>query len=128
MELANNTRAIAQYILPPFGPTYPDLGPTVAKFRRRASQVGGLREMSPAERAVYAEAIEQKIKALQRAALLREGTPIPPPTIFGKKLAEHHRATLLSYPAKVRRARTDDEWKAMYEAAMKEKRKREKRK
>lgn len=49
------------------GPAYPDLGATVAKFRRKANQVGSIREMLPYDRRAYADAIEKAIHAKNRA-------------------------------------------------------------
>jgi hypothetical protein len=39
-----------------------------------------------------------------------------------KSIRAGHRAALSNAPAQERRKRTDDEWRALYEAAMKEKR------
>lgn len=47
-------------------PPYPDLGATVAKFRRKANQVGSIKEMLPADRRAYADAIEKAIRAKHR--------------------------------------------------------------
>ena len=48
------------------GPLYPDLGATVAKFRRKANQAGSVKEMLPADRRAYADAIEKAIRAKHR--------------------------------------------------------------
>lgn len=47
-------------------PVYPDLGQSVAKFRRKAMQAGSINEMLPVDRRAYADAIEKAIRAKQR--------------------------------------------------------------
>lgn len=65
-------------VLEPFGPLYPDLGAGVAKFRRKANQVGSIREMLRADRVAYADAIEKAIRAKHRTLHMR-----PTPSVNG---------------------------------------------
>ena len=99
------------------GPAYPDLGPGVAKLRRRARD--GLAAMDPVDRKAYGEAVEAAIKSKQRSELLRDG-PAPPPIVkdVGAHLRSQMRAALLAYPGQARRKRTPDEWQKLYEEAM----------
>jgi hypothetical protein len=112
----------------PFGPVYPHL-PTCAKFRKIANP-------TPEQKRAHGDAVSAAIRALQRAALARELPTIKPRCAsgtwhnnadgsVGKAIREQHRRALLAYPDAVRRARTHDEWQAMYDAAMAEKRARE---
>lgn len=121
------------FILEPFGPVYPDLGAAVAKHRRRMTH--GLMTAPKQMRDAYADAIEIAIRAKQRAALQREvpsrprnncasGTDHWNGEEISKAVRLQHRTALLSYPSRVRRERTDAEWRALYEDAMTEKRRR----
>ena len=113
-------------------PPYPDLGPTVAKFRRLASK--GLANMLVTDRRAYADAIETAIRAKQRQELQRElpsrrsnsasGTYHNNGAKIHAAIRQQQRAELLAYPDKVRRERKPEKWKEMYEEAMKEKRER----
>ena len=113
-------------------PPYPDLGPTVAKFRRLASK--GLANMLVSDRRAYADAIETAIRAKQRQELQRElpshrvrcasGTDFNDGAKIHEAIRRQHRAALLAAPSQERRARKPEEWKEMYEEAMKEKRER----
>jgi hypothetical protein len=118
-------------ILGEFGPVYPDLGPSVAKYRRAAK--AGLASLSKAQRHAYADAIEKAIRAKQRAALQRElpshrvsctsGTNHNDGTAIDAAIRQQHRSALQAYVSKVRRDRTPQQWSDMYEKAMAEKRK-----
>jgi hypothetical protein len=121
------------WLLAPFGPDYPDLGAAVTKYRRKAKQ--SVFDLSDAERAAYAKAIETAIRAKQRAATQRT---LPSHNVkcasgtnhsCGLKISEavraQHRSALQSYVAKVRRERTECEWREMYDRAMAQKNKRE---
>ncbi len=116
----------------PFGPLYPDLGASVAKFRR-------IKNPTWEQRQAHGEAVEQAIRALQRQAMARATPTIPPSCAsgtwhnggdyanghadgsVGKAIRAKHRASLLACPEKVRKARTDAEWRKMYIKAMKAK-------
>jgi hypothetical protein len=56
-------------------PEYPELGATVAKFRRVANEVGSIRSMARADVVAYAEAIEKAIRAKHRTLHMRP-TPL----------------------------------------------------
>ena len=112
------------------GPIYPKLGWAVAKFRKipRIS-------LTPAQRDAYSATLVTAIAALQRAELQRELPSIRPHCASGTwhnnadgKISEairaQQRAALLAYPDKVRRARTQQEWRELYQRAMQDKRKR----
>jgi hypothetical protein len=58
-------------VIEQFGPTYPDLGAGVAKFRRKAAQAGSVRDMTRADRHAYADAIEKAIRAKHRTLHMR---------------------------------------------------------
>ena len=60
------------------GPTYPDLGQTVAKFRRKAAAAGSIREMERADRVAYADAIEKAIRAKHRTLHMKPTPPMTP--------------------------------------------------
>jgi hypothetical protein len=113
--------------LPEFGPEYPELGPAVAKWRRLA----GKRDLTPAEKRAYGDAFEASIKAKQRQALLGPDRPaIAPRCASGTwhntpEAIESAIRQILAFPAQARRARTPEEWSALYDAAMEEKRDRE---
>src|SRR5258706_14980335 len=59
-------------------PEYPDLGATVAKFRRKANQAGGIKEMLPEDRRAYADAIEKAIRAKHRVLHMRPTPSMAP--------------------------------------------------
>jgi hypothetical protein len=116
----------------PANPEYPTLGAAVAKWRWRARE--GLQSLTLAERHAYGEAVGRAILALQRSELLRGLTPATPKChcasgtahntgeAIHNAIREQQRAALLAAPSQIRRARTDVEWRQMYEAAMVEKR------
>lgn len=60
------------------GPIYPDLGATVAKFRRKAAHVGSIKEMLPQDRYAYGEAVEKAIRAKQRVLHMKPNPPTTP--------------------------------------------------
>jgi hypothetical protein len=111
------------------GPEYPrQLGATVAAFRRKTKR--GLRDLSADERQAYGAAVEQAILKLQRTEFMRASVvAMPQPHCAsgtwhttGEEIAaairQRQRNALLNCPAQERRARTPDEWRSMYEAAM----------
>ena len=112
----------------PFGPYYPSMGAAVAKFRHIPRG-----ELTPKQARAYADAIENKIRALQRSALDRETPTIAPSCNsgtwhnnadgkVGAAVRAKQLAQLLAYPDKARAARTDEELLAAYREAMREKR------
>src|SRR5713226_9950622 len=115
----------------PFGPEYPrELGATVSKYRAKAKD--SIFALSKAERDAWAYAIEKAILAKQRGSLSREtpthriscasGTNHSDGRKISAAIREQHRSALLAYPSAERRKRSDCEWQAMYDHAMKQKR------
>jgi hypothetical protein len=114
----------------PFGPEYPDLGATVAKFRAKA------RRGAPYNPA-YADAIEKAILAKQRAQLgiglpaknpkcnCASGTSYNDGRDIHAAIQRQQAAALAACPGQVRRARTPAQWQALYAEAMAEKRERQ---
>jgi hypothetical protein len=117
-------------MLDPAGPSYPLLGATVEKYRRRAKQ--GLAKLSREDRIAYGDAVHAAILALQRRELLRV---LPPANrcncasrtwyTTGDEIHEAIKRqqlnALLACPAKERNARTPQEWQKLYERAMQNK-------
>jgi hypothetical protein len=133
VTIHQSTTATGVPLAPDTTPPYPDLGPTVAKFRRLASK--GLAAMLVTDRRAYADAIEKAIRAKQRAELQRElpshrvncasGTDHNDGEKIHEAIRAKHRAKLLAAPSQERRARKPEDWKKMYREAMEEKRERE---
>jgi hypothetical protein len=109
----------------PFGPTYPALGASVAKYRKIANPTA-------AQRRAHGDAIGAAIRALQRAELQRELPSFRPSCAsgtwhnnadgkVGEAMRAKHHAALLAAPGNERCARTDMEWRDKYRAAMREK-------
>lgn len=110
-------KALEPFVPKDHGPQYPDMGASVAKFRK----LGPISKMDKAERQAYGTAVETKIKSLQRAALMR-GTPqVRSFEPIGDARVTAMRNRLIASADKERRERKPDEWKAMYDAAMKDK-------
>jgi hypothetical protein len=114
------------------GPLYPRL-PGVERHRRAAKK--GLKHLSLEERHRYGEAVERAILALQRQECRRgisessrsncaSGTAYNTGAAIHEAIRQQQRNALLNCAAKIRRDRSDDEWREMYKAAMKEKRER----
>lgn len=111
------------------GPPYPDLGATVAKFRRKASQAGSIKEMLRADRVAYADAIEKAIRAKHRTLHMRP-TPLAtpgwynPPSIT-RLLRYKDPLPMVGDPPWRDDDQVGDKWRmreqAVYAAAMKEK-------
>lgn len=118
-----------------FGPTYPDLGASVMKHRRICAKAGSIAMMNPEDRYAYGDAVEKSIRAKQRAELQRvlpgrnvhcaSGTNHNNGEDIDRAIKQQHRAAIMAAPSQIRRARTDEEWRDMYERAMEQKRKRE---
>jgi hypothetical protein len=116
----------------PANPEYPTLGAAVAKWRWRARE--GLQSLTVPERHAYGETVERAILALQRRELLRGLTPTTPKChcasgtahntgeAIHNAIREQQLSALLAAPSQIRRARTNVEWRRMYEEAMAEKR------
>ncbi len=107
-----------------FGPCYKVMGQGLARHRKLAGD--GLRRLSREERVAYADAVELAVLALQRQELRRAAPAEQRPNCASGSWDEYpseavrrqQHAALASWPAKVRRNRTDVEWKALYEEAM----------
>lgn len=108
----------------------------LTKFRGVANRAGGVMALERFYRVQYANAVEQAVLASQRASLApkREavfkagcasGTFHNDGETIGKAVVAQHRAALSAYPAQERRARTPNQWQAMYDEAMADKRRRE---
>jgi hypothetical protein len=114
-----------------FGPDYDLESAALKKFRRMARK--GLAHLSAEDRRAYGAAVETAVLARQRAFLKSHTEAEPRPRCasgtWHTKGEEIHaailrqqRAALAAAPGVERRARTPQEWKAKYEAAMAEKR------
>jgi hypothetical protein len=101
----------------------------LSKYRWQART--GLAALSREERRVYGEAVERAVLARQRselqAACANPGTPKArcasgtyhnDGADIHEAIRQRQRNALLAAPAKIRRARTDDEWRRMYQKAM----------
>jgi len=112
----------------PFGPDYPrNLGAAVGKFRAAAKR-GGV--TTKAEKHRYGEAVGEAIRALQRRELMAclkpanphvncaSGTPYNTGAEIHEALRRQQRNALAAYPGQVRRARTPEQWRSMYDEAM----------
>jgi hypothetical protein len=113
-----------------FGPAYTIGSAALQKYRKAARD--GLASLSPDQRRAYAEAIEKAILSAQRSQLRSAAVPERRPTCasgtwhttgnaINKAVREQHRAALAACPAKVRRERSPQEWRTLYNAAMAEK-------
>jgi hypothetical protein len=106
-------------------PAYPELGATVAKFRRIARPTQD-------ERLAHGEAVHRAMLAKQRAELQRELPSFKPRCASGTwhteggkihaAVQQQQRARLQASVAAVRKHRTPAQWQAMYDDAMKAKR------
>lgn len=117
-----------------FGPLYNVASPSLAKHRAKARE--GLFAMSYEDRHAYGEAVERAILTMQRQEFMRascasgkrcscaSGTWHSDGADIHEAVRQQQRNALLAWPAKVRRNRTDVEWRQMYDAAMDEKAKR----
>jgi len=117
-----------------YGPVY-DIDSAALRHYRHLAR-NGLKNLTEAERHAYAEAIESAVKAAQRASLHRggyrdtpcncvSGTPYNDGAKIHEALRQRTRREAQAASDKQRRDRTPEQWKEMYEAAMKEKRERE---
>jgi hypothetical protein len=116
----------------PFGPNYPrELGTKIASFRRLARR--GLDKLTPEQRRAYGNAVHAAFLSRTRSIAKHvepKGSALCASRTYhsdGNKIAaairQQHRSAALAWPAQIRRARSDAEWRDMYRAAMKEKRK-----
>jgi hypothetical protein len=113
-------------------PIYDIDSPALKKHRAKARD--GLSTLSRAAILAYAAAVEKAVLAKQRSQLRQGLEPAEPRPncasgtchttgeAIHAAIREQQRNALLAYPAKVRRARTDVEWRDLYEKAMAEKR------
>jgi hypothetical protein len=110
-----------KHVLTEYGPLYPKLGSSVAKYRR-IPRGAFLR--------AYGDAVHAAIRALQRSELRRELPSFAPrcasrtwhtdgDSIHKAVQQQQHRA-LVSSPDKIRRDRTPAEWERLYTEAMKQ--------
>jgi len=116
-----------------FGPEYDIESAALKKFRRMARK--GLSHLSTDERRAYGAAVEAATLARQRAFLKSHGEAEPRPSCasgtwhttgeaISAAIRSQHKAALAACPSRERRARTPQQWQAMYAAAMTEKRQR----
>ena len=116
-------------------PDYPrELGPEVSTHRRKAN--GGLHKLPREQRIAYGDAVERAILRKQRAefqhascepghkAKCASGTWCTTGATIDAAIKQQHRAALAAAPGQERRARTPEQWQAMYDEAMREKRER----
>jgi len=111
------------------GPPYPKLGAAVARFRKIPRG-----QLTSGQKRAYSDALVKAVLALQRSELQRELPSFRPRCASGtwhttgaaieEAIREQHRNALLACPEQVRKARTPGKWAELYDAAMKEKRKR----
>lgn len=115
--------AVMSALLAPFGPLYPALGASVARFRKIDN---------PTALQAHGAEVERAIRALQRQELQRVLPSIAPSCAsgtwhnnadgsIGRSLRERQRAALLRCPEQIRKKRLPHEWQKLYEQAMKEK-------
>ena len=117
----------AKELFEKYGPEYPDLGASVAKFRPAAAKQGVM-AMQREQRLAYADAIERAIRSKQRASLRSEkpgraircasGTAHNTGEEISRAIRAQHRAALAACPSQIRRAREPEEWVELYDAAM----------
>lgn len=110
------------------GPTYNVTSAVLAKYRAKARD--GLSAMSYEDRYAYGEAVERAILTMQRQEFMRascepgkrcgcaSGTWHSDGAAIHEAVRQQQRNALLAWPGKVRRNRTDVEWRQMYEEAM----------
>jgi hypothetical protein len=115
-----------------YGPIYPDLGRTVAKFRRKAKD--GLKHLSVFEREAYGDAVSERIRALQKNELASvlavrtfrsnsaSGTFANSGEAVHAAVREQQRKELDAYPSYIRRNRDPQKVREEYEAVIAEKR------
>jgi hypothetical protein len=114
-----------------FGPDYDLESAALKNFRRMARK--GLSHLSAEDRRAYGAAVEVAVLARQRAFLKSHTVPEPRPVCASgtwyttgeeihAAIRRQHRAALAAAPGVERRARTPDQWRSMYAAAMAEKR------
>jgi len=107
------------------GPLYPKLGTSVAKFRK-------IKSPTAAQRQAHGDAVHAAMLALQRRALQRELPSIAPSCAsrtwhadgdaIHKAVRQQQHRELMSWPDRIRRARTAQEWQRLYDEAMRTKR------
>lgn len=116
-------------------PVYPkELGTTVAKYRRMASEAGSVAAMDKISRHRYGAAVEQAILAKQRSEFMKvavepgarcpcaSGTWLSEGADIEAAIRKQQHNALINCPQKIRRARTPEKWQSLYNEAMQEKR------
>lgn len=111
-------------MIEPFGPEYNVNGLALAKHRRMACE--GVTSLSHEQRQEYGAAVERAVKAAQRAEIMRALPAAKRPNCAsgswdefpGEAVRRQQHAALLACPAQIRKARTPEQWQAMYAAAM----------
>jgi hypothetical protein len=112
------------------GPEYNVASPALTKHRRLARE--GLQAMTWEQRQAYGAAVEATVLAAQRLEARRDLPAMPRPhcasgtwhndgAAIHEAVREQQRRALALCPSQVRRARSDVEWRTMYEAAMQDK-------
>jgi len=121
-------------IVEQFGPAYNLDSPALRKYRALARHVGSISKMLPQHRRAYAEAVEAAIRAKRP----RSETPLPKPNCASgtfhnnaadieRAIREQNRRRQNAAAMRDRSNRTPEQWRAMYAAAMAEKRQAEQR-
>jgi len=100
------------------GPVYDVGSAPLTRYRRLARD--GIMSLPREHRVAYADAVEAAIHASNNAWWKRGPTDHPKPYSGAQRLAQL-RTALSNCPSQIRRARTPQQWREMYEAAMKEK-------
>jgi hypothetical protein len=108
-------------VLTAYGPLYPKLGSSVAKYRRLPRGT-----FLPA----YGDAVHAAIRALQRRELQRELPSFAPRCVsrtwhtdgdsIHKAVQQQQHRSLVSCPDQIRRDRTPAEWERLYVETMKQ--------
>lgn len=110
-----------------FGPDYNVASPVLAKHRQLARD--GLAAMTWEQRQAYGSAVEAAVLAAQRREAMRacvpgkrcgcaSGTWYSEGADIHEAMREQQRRALAACGSQIRRARSDIEWRTMYEAAM----------
>jgi hypothetical protein len=119
------------------GPEYKIGSAQLVKFRQTAKRAGGVMKLDRFARVQYANEVERAVLAAQRAQLKSHGEPQCRPMCasgtwhsdgnkIGAAIRARYHAALLAFPAQERRTRSPQQWLEMYDAAMLDKREREK--
>jgi len=110
-------------------PEYTVTSAALQKFRSSARNSKGLKNWDRFYRQAYGAAVEQAVLAAQQSHLRGASTPDgrcrcasgtwhTTGAKIDAAIRSQHNASLLAYPAKVRRERTPVQWQSMYEESM----------